>query len=82
MGDEAFDLGPGDSVFAPRGIPHVWAHVSEGAGRLLIVFQPAGQMQAFLGALAELGRAPAPEQMRGLFATHGMTMLGPPLPVE
>lgn len=81
IGEERFDLGPGDSILAPRAVPHVWAHVSEGEGRLIIAFQPAGQMASFLGALAEMGAAPAPEAMASLFASHGMTMLGPPLPV-
>ncbi len=48
----------------------------------LTAFQPAEQMQSFLGALAELGSAPAPDVMASLFTAHGMTMLGPPLPVE
>lgn len=81
VGEERFDLDAGDSVFAPREVPHVWAHVSEGRGRLIIAFQPAGQMESFLGALAEAGSAPAAEVMTSLFASHGMTMLGPPLPV-
>lgn len=81
VGDEEFELGPGDSILAPRSIPHVWAHVSEGEGRLIIAFQPAGDMESFLGALAAMGSAPAPEVMAPLFASHGMTMLGPPLPL-
>lgn len=82
IGEERFDLSPGDSILAPRKVPHVWAHVSGGAGRLIIAFQPAGQMESFLGALAEMGSAPAPEVMSPLFTSHGMTMIGPPLPVE
>ena len=81
IGEDRFDLGPGDSILAPREVPHVWAHVSEGEGRLLIAFQPAGQMESFLDALAGMGSAPAPEAMAALFASHGMTMLGPPLSV-
>ncbi len=81
IGEERFDLGPGDSILAPRTVPHVWAHTSEGEGKLIIAFQPAGQMASFLDALAEMGSAPAPEKMAALFASHGMTMLGPPLPV-
>lgn len=81
IGEDQFDLGPGDSILAPRGVPHVWAHVSAGEGRLIIAFQPAGQIASFLGSLAELGSAPAPEVMSSLFASHGMTMLGPPLAV-
>ncbi len=82
VGDERFEVGPGDAVFAPRAVPHVWAHVGDGPGSLLIAFQPAGQMDAFLGALAALGGAPTPAAMGPLFAAHGMTMLGPPLDVH
>ncbi len=81
IGEEEFALRPGDSILAPRSIPHVWAHVSEGEGRLIIAFQPAGEMESFLGALAEMGSTPTPKAMAPLFASHGMTMLGPPLPL-
>ena len=81
VGEERFDLGPGDSLLAPRGVPHVWAHIGEGLGRLLVGFQPAGQMEAFFTALARAGDAPSPETLRRLLNAHGMTALGPPLPV-
>lgn len=79
VGEERFELGPGDSVFAPRGIPHVWAHTSDGTGRLLLAFQPAGAMEAFFAELAALGSAPSPSELRPLFARHGMTVVGPAL---
>ena len=47
VGDERTRLRPGDSLLAPRRVPHVWAHVGEGRGRILITFAPAGQMEAF-----------------------------------
>lgn len=81
VGEERFELGPGDSVFAPRGVPHVWAHTSEGVGRLIIAFQPAGLMEPFLTALSQSGSAPSPGELRPLFEAHGMTVVGPPLPV-
>lgn len=81
VGDERFELKPGDSVLAPRGVPHVWAHTGEGAGRLIIAFQPAGLMESFLGALAQAGSNPSPDELRPLFDAHGMTVVGPPLPV-
>ena len=81
VGDQRFELGPGDSAFAPRAVPHVWAHTSEGEGRLLIGFQPAGLMDSFLTALSELGNQPTPEAFQRLSATHGMRVVGPPLSV-
>ena len=82
IGDEWYELGPGDSVLAPRGVPHAWAHVGEGMGKQLIVFQPAGKMEAFFGELSKIEGVPQPEVMQRLFSSHGMEMTGPPLPVE
>lgn len=79
IGEERFEVGPGDSVFAPRRVPHVWAHTNEGAGRMLIGFQPAGLMESFLTALSQMGSAPSPEAVQHLFSEHGMTVVGPPL---
>jgi quercetin 2,3-dioxygenase len=77
IGDERLHLSPGDSVLAPRQVPHVWAHVGSGRGRMLIVFSPAGQMEAFF---REVTRADAmPPQDPALWRAHGMELLGPPL---
>ena len=48
IGSERFHLKPGDSILGPREVPHGWAYVGEGAGKLLIAFAPAGKMEAFL----------------------------------
>ena len=82
VGRERYELGPGDSVLAPRKVPHVWAHVGEGTGRLLIAFQPAGSMEAFFGELAKVGEDPDREELRELFRQHGMEVTGPPLEIE
>ncbi len=82
IGDERYRLGPGDSILAPREVPHVWAHVGEGMGKQLLVFQPAGKMEAFFGELSKIEGAPQPEVMQRLFGSHGMEMIGPPLAVE
>jgi mannose-6-phosphate isomerase-like protein (cupin superfamily) len=82
VGEERYELGPGDSVLAPRKVAHVWAHVGEGTGKLLIVFQPGGKMEAFLGELAKLDSSPQREELQRLFSSHGMELTGPPLPIE
>lgn len=81
IGDERYELGPGDCVLAPRGVPHAWAHMGEGMGKQLIVFQPAGKMEAFFGELSKIEGTPQREVMRRLFGSHGMEMTGPPLQV-
>lgn len=92
IGEERFRLGPGGSVFIPRKVAHVWAGVTEGKGRLINTYQPAGQMEEFFSELSRLKDVPTVEQVlqnsytqgqkdtfRHLFRTYGMELLGPPL---
>ncbi len=80
VGQERLTLNPGDSLLAPRQVPHVWAYVGDATGRMLIAFNPAGQMEAFF---REVTKANAmPPQDPALWRAHGMELLGPPLRVE
>jgi quercetin dioxygenase-like cupin family protein len=80
VGAERFHLQPGESLLAPRKVPHFWAFVGEERGRILVVFLPEGKMEAFF---REVTKANAmPPQDPALWRAHGMELLGPPLPVE
>jgi quercetin dioxygenase-like cupin family protein len=80
VGEERRRLETGDSLIAPRRVPHVWAHVGDGRGRILIAFTPAGRMESFFRMVT---RADAmPPQDPALWAEHGMELLGPPLSLE
>jgi mannose-6-phosphate isomerase-like protein (cupin superfamily) len=80
VGAERIRLNPGDSLLAPRRVPHVWAYTGNTRGRILITFMPAGQMEAFF---REVTKANAmPPQDPGLWRAHGMELLGPPLALE
>ncbi len=94
--NKRFRLGAGESVFLPRKVAHVWGCVSNQPGRIINVYQPAGEMENFF---RELGKPPkylitaaqvlektyTVEQiksMQHLFETHGMDLLGPGLDFE
>jgi quercetin 2,3-dioxygenase len=77
VGGRTHRLGTGDSILAPRDIPHTWAFVGDGVGRLLIGFTPAGQMEAFFRAVTATGAMPSEDP--GLWLAHGMRVVGPPL---
>ncbi|CAN5371161.1 hypothetical protein BH23BAC2_BH23BAC2_14000 [soil metagenome] len=81
VGDEKFVLRPGDSLFAPRMIPHVWAYVGDKPGTLLLAVQPAGSLEEFFMKTCSVTRPPSPEEAERLFAAHGMKVVGPPLAV-
>ena len=81
VGDEKFSLRPGDSLFAPRMIQHVWAYVGDNPGRLLLAVQPAGSLEEFFMKSCKMTRPPSPEEAEKQFAAHGMKVVGPPLTV-
>ncbi len=80
VGQEKFRLKPGDSLLAPRKVPHVWAYTGGTRGSILIAFMPAGKMESFF---REVTKANAmPPQDPELWRAHDMELLGSPLAVE
>jgi mannose-6-phosphate isomerase-like protein (cupin superfamily) len=55
VGDEEHLIGPGESAFGPRGVPHAQRRVVPGEGRMLVVFTPGG-FEDFFRDLAEAER--------------------------
>lgn len=81
VGDDRIRLVPGDSAFAPRKIPHTFAMTSEGEGQMLVLFQPAGSMEAFFQLMSRVGKQVSAGQQlpKSVWEDHGMELLGPPL---
>jgi mannose-6-phosphate isomerase-like protein (cupin superfamily) len=80
VGPDRFRLKPGDSLFAPRRVPHVWAYVGDARGRILVTFMPAGKMEAFFREVTKADAMPPQDPV--LWRAHGMELLGPPLRLE
>lgn len=84
VGSETFHLKEGDAAFAPRKVPHAFAKISEGRGRMMVLFQPAGTMEDFFRQMAQMGpNIPAGQgaRLKALWHAHGMEIVGPPLSV-
>jgi mannose-6-phosphate isomerase-like protein (cupin superfamily) len=84
VGDEILNLKPGDSAFGPRKIPHTFAKISEGEAQVLILFQPAGNIEDFFKKMSEIGKdIPANQEnvLKALWESHGMEVVGPPLKI-
>ncbi|HEX8318622.1 cupin domain-containing protein [Longimicrobium sp.] len=84
IGEQQLRLGPGESAFVPREVPHVWVFAGGGPGRILNVYQPAGAMEEFFRELGTHVETPVHEALsidglRQLFQSHGMKLVGPPL---
>lgn len=80
IGDQVFAAKAGDSVFGPRGVPHVWAKVGENEGKLLMIFQPAGKMEEFFKAVSE-GKfnSMSDDEQQEFRKAHGFERVGPAL---
>ncbi|WP_461075766.1 cupin domain-containing protein [Spirosoma flavus] len=81
VGDEKFTVKAGDTVFAPRGIPHTWIQLSD-YGKQVYMVQPAGKMEEFFLKMNELKGPPSEELSQKLHKEHGMIVVGPPLALK
>ncbi|OON67756.1 cupin domain-containing protein [Hymenobacter sp. CRA2] len=78
VGSDKYALKTGDTIFLPRNVPHSWIQLSS-AGRTMMTFQPAGQMEEMFVAFSNLKTPPTPEEAAQLFAGHGVRIVGPPV---
>jgi mannose-6-phosphate isomerase-like protein (cupin superfamily) len=73
VGDQRLRLHPGESVLAPRRVPHTFSPAGPGPARLLIAFTPAGKMeQYFLDAKSQ-----PPGDPSAFFRRYEMEYVGP-----
>ena len=80
VGDETYHAKAGDCVFGPRGVPHTFAKVGKEESKLIMLFQPAGKMEAWFklvndGVIAKMTEAEKDEARKA----HGFEHIGPPL---
>lgn len=78
IGQQKIRLKPGDSVLAPRKVPHAWAYIGDKPGRMLLAFAPAGKMEAFFRETSKPGDHFGDAK---LMRDHGMELVGPPIAI-
>ena len=79
IGEQTFRCRRGDTIFAPRNVPHGWACVSDEPGTLLTIVSPVGTFEEFLLDTARHPTLPPEEEIARAFAAHNMKVVGPPL---
>ena len=75
--DERFRVAAGELAFAPRGVPHTFANLSEARARQLIVCTPAGFERYFARMAAERPATGPPDW--ALQTIPEVTTVGPPI---
>lgn len=80
VGEETYQVKAGDSVFGPRGVPHTFSKTGGEEAKMLILFQPAGKMEAFFQAVSEGKLAKmSMEEQDNFRKAHGFERVGPAL---
>jgi mannose-6-phosphate isomerase-like protein (cupin superfamily) len=74
VGDQRLTLKPGESVLAPRQVPHTFSSIAATPSRLLIAFTPAGKMEAYM---RDSEKAGPPADPVAWFRKYDMEYLGP-----
>jgi mannose-6-phosphate isomerase-like protein (cupin superfamily) len=74
VGEQRVHLHAGESLLAPRRVPHTFSSVSATPGHLLIAFTPAGKMEQFFRDTTDLkGSSMNAEYYR----RYDMELIGP-----
>ena len=81
VGDEVFDIGPGDFATVPPGVPHTFANIrkDQPAVKAINLMTPGGLDEQFRD-MALISEAPSdPDAVARLREKHGSTIVGPKL---
>jgi mannose-6-phosphate isomerase-like protein (cupin superfamily) len=76
IGKKRFQLKAGDSVLAPRKVPHAFTAVGATPAKMLVAYSPAGKMEQFFSDMAN-GKPVVWDA--ALARKYGCELVGPPL---
>ncbi len=74
VGEQRIQLGTGESILAPRRVPHTFSSVSANPSRMMIAFCPAGKMEQYFRD-AEIAKESASDAE--FMARYEMQRVGP-----
>ncbi len=81
VGEEQYDMKPGDTIFLPRNVQHAFLQLSE-IGKMVVSYVPAGKMEAFFKVTDQWTAPPSKQEIAKVFEDHDMKVVGSPLKLE
>ena len=81
VGDDTYEVGPGDLLFTPPDVPPTFMAIGDGEAAIVGINWPGGfhHLYAELAPLFHVGGPPDAAAMAAAAANHGAEILGPPL---
>ncbi|MBC8104102.1 MAG: cupin domain-containing protein, partial [Cytophagales bacterium] len=73
VGNQTIEAGPGDCIFAPRGVPHAWRNTGATPTSFLTLISPGANFESFIQEMSRIvaqagNRVVTPETAPALFA--------------
>ena len=81
VGDEKYEMKPGDTIFLPRNVQHAFIQLTE-KGKMIVSYLPAGKMEDFFKVTDQWTSPPTKEEIFKVFFDHDMKVVGPYLEIE
>lgn len=81
VGDEKFQMKPGDTIFLPRNVQHAFLQLTE-KGKVIVSYMPAGKMEDFFKFTDAWTSPPSLPEIKKAFEDHDMKVVGPSLKVD
>lgn len=53
LGEQTLELGPGEFILVPRGMPHTFTNTGSGPARMLVINSPGGLHEQFFAEIGE-----------------------------
>jgi quercetin dioxygenase-like cupin family protein len=78
VGNDKYQMKPGDTVFLPKNVPHAFVQLTE-KGKVIVAYLPAGKMEDFFKTTDSWNTPPTQEEIEKVFEDHDMKVVGPPL---
>lgn len=75
VGDDKYEMKPGDTIFLPRNVKHAFIQLTE-KGKMIVSYLPAGKMEAFFEVTDQWTAPPSKEEIVKVFADHDMLVVG------
>jgi quercetin dioxygenase-like cupin family protein len=81
VGEEKYQMRPGDTIFLPRRVQHAFVQLTE-TGKVIVSYMPAGKMEDFFKTTDSWTTRPLKAEIERVFEDHDMKVVGPPLEVD
>jgi quercetin dioxygenase-like cupin family protein len=81
VGEEKYQMRPGDTIFLPRKVQHAFVQLTE-TGKVIVSYMPSGKIEDFFKTTDLWTAPPSNVEIDRVFEDHDMKVVGPALKMD